>query len=400
MHGGFRTWRSSFSKGREGAIPTGRLSLAVRSYAHCAGHPPAPPADAAGSVGFSKGATPRGASRYDGAVRSVLLACVFLGGCSAAGYSAASAPPKASVDWALALHGGAGTISREAEPAVRGGYEAALARALQLGVSMLEQGAAGMDVVETVIRAMEDDPLFNAGRGAVFTAEGRHELDASIMDGRTLSCGAVAGVTTVRHPITLARRVMEHSRHVLLSGSGAEVFASKTKVERVDNAFFSTERRQADWKSAKSAKREPRDEGGTVGVVVRDGDGHLVGGTSTGGMTYKRYGRVGDSPIIGAGTYADDRTVAVSCTGVGERFIERAIAYQVAARMRFAGMSLVEASRAAVAELPTGSGGLVAVDRFGRISMQFNTPGMYRAAADSTGLRQVGIWDEVFEPAP
>ena len=330
----------------------------------------------------------------------LILVWVSLGGCSAASSSAARGPSEDSVEWAIALHGGAGTVSRKIDPAVRSAYEAALTRALRLGVSMLERGAAGLDVVETVIRALEDDPLFNAGRGAVLTAEGRHELDASIMDGRNLSCGAVAGVTTVRHPITLARRVMERSRHVLLSGLGAEAFATETEVERVDNAFFATELRRAAWEAAAKKKKKRRDGGGTVGVVVRDREGHLAGGTSTGGMTYKRYGRVGDSPIIGAGTYADDRSVAVSCTGTGERFIERAVAYQVSARVRFAGMSLAEATRAAVAELPADAGGLVAVDRFGRISMEFNTTGMYRAAADSTGLQQVGIWSETIEPGP
>ncbi|MBX2813675.1 MAG: isoaspartyl peptidase/L-asparaginase [Myxococcales bacterium] len=306
------------------------------------------------------------------------------------------------ITWAIALHGGAGTLSRDIELAEKHAYEVGLSTALALGVSMLERGDDGLDVVEAVVRVLEDDPVFNAGRGAVLTADGVHELDASIMDGRNLACGAVSGLTTVRHPIALARKVMTESSHVFLSGEGAEVFGSTVKVDRVENSFFTTEYQRKAWELAHEdagevVHKDAGEEHGTVGVVVRDKNGHLGAGTSTGGTIYKRYGRVGDSPIIGAGTYADDRSVAVSCTGTGERFIEQVMAYQVAARIRFGAQSLADAVSAAMVELPAGAGGLIAVDRYGQIAMPFNTTVMHRAAADSTGRRNIGIWEEIIE---
>lgn len=272
-------------------------------------------------------------------------------------------------------------------------YENALRAALELGKKLLEEGTPGLDVVEQVISAMEDDPHFNAGKGAVFTHEGKNELDASIMDGRTLACGAVTGVTTVKHPIQLARLVMEKSRHVLFSGAGAEKFADEVGVERVDPEYFYTERRYRQLQEALAKAKEAR-ETGTVGVVVLDKQGNLAAGTSTGGMTDKRFGRVGDSPIVGAGTYANNRSVAISCTGTGEEFIRNVVAHDIAALMEYRGMSVEEAAEEVVHhKLKPGDGGIVAVSRDGDIALVFNSEGMFRGAADSTGRFEVKIWE-------
>ncbi|HSR67747.1 MAG TPA: isoaspartyl peptidase/L-asparaginase [Acidobacteriota bacterium] len=295
------------------------------------------------------------------------------------------------LDYAIAIHGGAGVIPRDIDPEIRQGYEDSLKQALELGRSMLEEGRASLDVVETVIRTLEDDPRFNAGKGAVYTWEGRHELDASIMDGRDLSCGAVTGVKTVRHPITLARKVMEETRHVFLSHDGAETFARQMDLERVENSFFDTERRRKQWQEMRDRAEQ---EMGTVGVAVLDKNGDLAAGTSTGGMTGKRWGRIGDSPVVGAGTYADNRSVAVSCTGTGEEFIRNVIAYQVSALMTFKGLSLQEAAEEVIHKtLKKGDGGLIAVSHRGEIAMVFNSDGMFRGAADSSGRFEVAIWD-------
>lgn len=300
------------------------------------------------------------------------------------GPSLAEAAPPVRPAWAIALHGGAGSIT--ADPKARQAYEISLRAALQRGREMLADGADALDVVEKVIRQLEDDPLFNAGRGAVLNAKGTHELDASIMDGRNLSCGAVAGVTRARHPISVARLVMTRTRHVLLAGPGADAFAARQKVTLVPNDFFTTPRRLQQLKAKLGSKK------GTVGVVVRDAKGHLAAGTSTGGLTGKRYGRVGDSPVIGAGTYADDRSVAVSCTGTGEEFIRHAVAHSVADRVRLLGETVTAAARHVVEEtLQPGDGGLIAVGRDGEIAMVFNTPSMLRAAADASGRLEIGI---------
>jgi beta-aspartyl-peptidase (threonine type) len=312
--------------------------------------------------------------------------------------------------WAIALHGGAGTIPRSLPEARKAAVRGGLRAALTIGRDKLQQGAAALDVVEAVIRALEDDPQFNAGRGAVLNAEGRHELDASIMDGRHLACGAVAGVSTVRHPISAARRVMTETRHVLLSGAGAETFAAAQGLEQVDNAWFTTERRKASWERARqraapgaeelapareAVKPAKEDKKGTVGVVVLDQQGHLAAGTSTGGLTHKRWGRVGDSPIVGAGTYADDRSAAVSCTGTGEEFIRHAVAHNIATRVRLLGEPLQKAADHVVhQELRKGDGGVIAVDRRGTIAFSYSSEGMYRAAADSEGRFDVAIWEE------
>ncbi len=282
-------------------------------------------------------------------------------------------------------------------------YLGALAAALADGRERLARGDRAVEVVEALLRRFEDDPLFNAGRGAVFTADGTHELDASIMDGANLGCGAVAGVTTVRHPISLARLVMEKSPHVLLAGAGAERFADEMGVERVPNAWFDTPERREQlekWRQRQAAKEAAAKAHGTVGAVALDRAGHLAAATSTGGTTGKRWGRVGDSPIVGAGTYADDRTVAVSCTGSGEEFIRHGVARELAALVAYAGKTPQQAADRLIHEtLKPGDGGLIALGRDGAIVFSFSTLGMYRGAADANGRFEVAIW-EAAEPAP
>ena len=306
-----------------------------------------------------------------------------------------------ALTWAIAIHGGAGTLGKDRPAAEFAPYEAALTRALDRGREMLANGAQALDVCETVVQILEDEPLFNAGKGAVFNAAGEHELDASIMDGSTLRCGAVAGVRTVKNPISLARLVMTQTSHVLLMGAGAEQFADSTGVERVPNDYFDTDaRRKALERALKqrastasaAALPDVKDRYGTVGCVVRDRHGNLAAATSTGGMTAKRFGRVGDAPILGAGNYAD-RAVAVSCTGTGEEFIRNVVAHSVSARVRFAGQSLQDAARAVVFDvLQKDDGGLIAVDAEGNVTMPFNSEGMYRGAATSAGRFEVSIF--------
>lgn len=319
---------------------------------------------------------------------SMAILLVSILGCQAIGKHSSH-----SVQWAIALHGGAGAIGKDAPQETQLAYQNSLEKALAVGADILQAGGSSLDAVEQVIRVFEDDPLFNCGRGAVFNNEGKHELDASIMDGETLACGAVAGVTTIKNPISLARKVMTDTRHVLFSGTGAEHFADQTSLERVENSYFSTERRRQQWQERRArAATIPAQDRGTVGVVALDSAGHLAAGTSTGGLTLKRWGRIGDSPIIGAGTYADDRTCAVSCTGTGEEFIRHAVAYSVSARMEMANMEVQEASDHAIHKvLKPDDGGLVALDRHGRAAFSFSTAGMYRGVADSSGRFEVGI---------
>lgn len=301
------------------------------------------------------------------------------------------------VDFAIAIHGGAGTIDREMDADLERAYRDALEDALRLGYGLLEQGSPSLDVVEQVVRRLEDNQLFNAGKGAVFTHEGRNELDAAIMDGATRACGAVTGVTTVKNPISLARAVMDASPHVFLTGSGAEAFAEIHGLEKVDPGYFFTQRR---WESLQNvlkkdlAETNDAEKHGTVGAVARDRHGHLAAATSTGGMTNKRFGRVGDVPVIGAGTYADDRTAAISCTGHGEKFIRHTVASRVSAIMEYQGLTLSEAVRRVIdGVLQPGDGGLIAVGQDGTIALEFNTDGMYRGAADSSGRFEVAIWE-------
>jgi beta-aspartyl-peptidase (threonine type) len=294
-----------------------------------------------------------------------------------------------ALDWSIAIHGGAGSLGADAPDALRDGYLQGLETALTAGKDLLDSGATALDAVERVITILEDDARFNAGRGAVFNAVGGHELDASIMDGATLACGAVAGVRTVKNPIRLARAVMEQTRHVLLAGPGAEAFADAVGVERVEPSYFDTEdrRRSLERKLRESAK-------GTVGVVALDRHGNLAAGTSTGGLTAKMDGRIGDSPIIGAGTYADNRRCAVSGTGVGEEYIRHSVAYAIGALMEYQGLSLAAAVDRVIDEtLKPGDGGVIAMDPQGRIAMRYNTPSMLRGAADSSGRFEVKIWD-------
>ncbi len=318
-------------------------------------------------------------------------------------FACRSTPPQ-PLTWALAIHGGAGTLSRNTPPEKRQEYEAALTAALAHGRDRLAKGDSALDVCEQVVRILEDDPRFNAGKGAVYNEKGEHELDASIMDGSTLRCGAVAGVRTVKNPVSLARLVMEKTRHVLLMGEGAEKFADTQNVERVPNTWFDTEHRKqaledvlrerAKGLGAAAGPRDVRATYGTVGCVALDAQGRLVAATSTGGLTGKRWGRVGDTPVIGAGNYAD-RTVAVSCTGTGEQFMRHVVGHTVSSRMQWGGQSLDEAARAVVfGTLQKDDGGLIAVDRMGNLTATFNSEGMYRGLADASGKFIVRIFED------
>lgn len=300
--------------------------------------------------------------------------------------------------FAIVIHGGAGVLSKTAPPADVAAYEASLARALSKGRDHLASGGTSLDAVELVVRELEDNPLFNAGKGAVFTAEGKHELDASIMNGSNLACGAIAGVTTVKNPISLARLVMQNTKHVLLAAAGAERFATEQKVERVENSYFDTERRRKsfeEWKN-EQASTVPGYTYGTVGCVALDKKGNLAAATSTGGMTGKRWGRVGDAPIVGAGTYANNESCAISCTGTGEEFIRHGVARAISDRMLLAGESLKTASDHLVFKtLKTDDGGLIGVSKTGKMVMPYNSEGMFRGMADSSGRFEIGIWGEV-----
>jgi beta-aspartyl-peptidase (threonine type) len=301
--------------------------------------------------------------------------------------------------FALVIHGGAGSSGERLSQQERQQREASLGRALDLGVKILREGGTSLDTVEQVVRFLEDDPQFNAGRGAVFNAAGGHELDASIMDGRTKACGAVAAVRTVKNPISLARLVMTRTRHVLLAADGAEKFADEMQVERVENAYFSTPKQREAWLKAKEKTKQrannpapAKPDQGTVGCVALDAHGNLAAATSTGGLTNKRLGRLGDSPIVGAGTYADNATCAVSCTGTGEEFIRHAVAFHISARMAYLKEPLDKAVHAVLTEkLKPGDGGIIAVDKEGALYWETTTGGMALAAADWRGKRVVGL---------
>jgi len=298
---------------------------------------------------------------------------------------------------AIAVHGGAGTLARaDLTPDNDRAYRAGLERALRAGHEVMAGGGSALDAVVTAVRMLEDDPLFNAGRGAVLAANGQHELDASLMDGRDLRAGAVTGVRHVRSPIELARLVMDRSPHVMLSGAGAEEFALEQGLVPVPNAHFATERRRRELDRMLHGEIESGRESlmGTVGAVARDGEGNLAAATSTGGMTGKKWGRVGDSPIIGAGTYAANDCCAVSATGHGEYFIRAAVAHEIAALMRYKGLDVAAAADEVVMRQLValgGSGGVIAVGRDGRIAMPFNSDGMLRGAMDSRGLLETGL---------
>lgn len=299
----------------------------------------------------------------------------------------------------IAIHGGAGAILKSRiTPEQDARYRQRLLEALERGYAILERGGASLDAVQAVVEALEDDSLFNAGKGAVFNSEGDVELDASIMDGSTLNAGAVAALRHVKNPIRLARAVMERSEHVFLVGEGAEAFAKAQGIELVDERYFFTEER---WRALQKAKAldslTEKEKHGTVGAVALDQRGNLAAATSTGGMTNKKFGRIGDSPIIGAGTYADNETCAISATGHGEYFIRAVVAHDIAALMRYQRLSLNDAANEVImnklAKLG-GTGGVIAIDRHANIAMPFNTDGMYRAFKVEGGKAFVAIYKD------
>ncbi|QNK63640.1 isoaspartyl peptidase/L-asparaginase [Pedobacter sp. PAMC26386] len=315
--------------------------------------------------------------------------------------------------YVMVIHGGAGTITRKNMSAEKeAAYIAALTKALQTGYNVLKAGKTSLDAVEATIHIMEDSPLFNAGKGAVFTHDGKNEMDAAIMDGKTLMAGAVAGVTTIKNPISAARAVMEKSEHVMMVGPGAELFAKQAGIEIVSPKYFYTKER---WDGLQQAIKEDAtkavlDHGnkktmklgtinhdykfGTVGAVALDHAGNLAAGTSTGGMTNKKYGRIGDSPIIGAGTYANNLTAGISCTGWGEFYIRNVVAHDISAMMEYKNMPVAEAAKAVLDKVGKmgGDGGLIALDAKGNITMPFNTEGMYRGTVTENGKIEVLIY--------
>jgi isoaspartyl peptidase/L-asparaginase-like protein (Ntn-hydrolase superfamily) len=303
---------------------------------------------------------------------------------------------------AIAIHGGAGTISRERlKPRMEARYRAALREALRAGHDVLDRGGTSLDAVTAAVVALEDCPLFNAGHGAVFNAIGEHELDAAVMDGGERRAGAVTCVRTTRNPVLAARAVMEKTRHVMLAGQAADRFAEEIGLAVVPHDYYSTDARRLSLERLQRAERDERrtpttaaDQHGTVGAVALDAAGNLAAATSTGGFTNKMPGRVGDSPVIGAGTYADNETCAVSGTGSGEHFMRAVLAHTVSARIRYLGESLTVAARKALREVEKlgGNGGLVAVDAKGCIAMPFNTEGMYRGCVSAAGEWMVEIY--------
>jgi len=318
-------------------------------------------------------------------------------------------PFPSNARWSLAIHGGAGVIARgDLTPEQDAAYRAGLEQALAAGSKVLREGGSSLDAVEAAVRVLEDNPLFNAGRGAVFDAEGKNQLDASIMDGATRKAGAVAGLGTTRNPILAARAVMEHSRHVLLSGPGADQFAREQGIEQVDPAYFRTDKRwqeYLEWKGGQpQAALDPTHRYGTVGAVALDMRGHLAAATSTGGLTGKRWGRIGDSPIIGAGTYAADTICAVSATGTGEYFIRESAARQVCDRVAWKGEAIQPAADDTIEAIGDlgGDGGLIAIDGAGRPAFAMNTEGMYRGLVTSTADARTAIYadEELADPGP
>ncbi len=312
--------------------------------------------------------------------------------------------------YAIVIHGGAGSFSSANSPEKAAIIKSDLAHALQIGQAILAKGGSSLDAVEQVIRYLEDNPRFNAGKGAVLTAAGTCELDASIMDGKTLACGASGGTKTTQNPISLARRVMTQTRHVLLMGDGADAFAKTQSLTQVPNSYFITPSKKQSWERIHKRKRAKQNSDaepiataatyspthnifGTVGCAALDQNGNLAAGTSTGGLMYKMAGRIGDSPIIAAGTYADNKTCAVSCTGVGEEFIRNAIAFRLSALMQYKKLSLQQAADHIFKHnLKPNHGGIIAVSHTGQIVTKFNTRAMARAAANSNGFKEIHIF--------
>ena len=303
-------------------------------------------------------------------------------------------------NFSIAIHGGAGTILRSTmTPELQAQYETGLEAALDKGYKILEAGGSSLEAVEGAVVILEDFPLFNAGKGAVFNNVGGHEMDASIMFGEGLEAGAVCGVSHIKNPVKLARAIMEHSGHVILCGEGAEQFAKLQNITFEDDAYFYTEQRYKQWQEALKVDKVQLDHSdkkfGTVGAVALDKYGNLAAATSTGGMTNKKFGRVGDSPIPGAGTYANNNTCAVSCTGHGELFIRSVVGYDISCLIEYKGLSLKEACDLVVYDKLVkmgGEGGLIAIDKHGNIEMPFNSEGMYRACRSSNGRYEVKIY--------
>ncbi len=340
-------------------------------------------------------------------IRAFALLCMISAGCTQ------SEANKAGIKYVLVIHGGAGTIVKSnMTPEKEIAYKAALTKALETGYAVIKQGKSSLDAVEATINILEDSPLFNAGKGAVFTHEGKNEMDAAIMDGSNLMAGSVAGVTVIKNPISAARAVMEKSEHVMMAGAGAENFAKQAGLEIVDPSYFFTQERWdglqkaikedstkrvlglGNKKTYKSGSQNIDYKFGTVGCVALDKQGNLAAGTSTGGMTNKKYGRIGDAPIIGGGTYANNATAAISCTGWGEFYIRTVVAHDISALMEYKGMNVAEASKKALEKMAKlgGNGGLIALDKKGNISMPFNTAGMYRGSITSDGKIEVLIY--------
>ena len=309
-------------------------------------------------------------------------------------------------DFGLVVHGGAGTIERsKMTPERAHEYRSGIERALAAGYEILKRGGSSLDATGAAVRVLEDDPNFNAGKGAVFTNVGTNELDAAVMDGKTFKAGAVACLRHIKNPILLARLVMEKSGHVMMDGEGAEVFARENGIEIVDQKYFYTKERWDALEKVKAAEKRggpgekkfiisDQDRHGTVGAVALDQHGDLAAATSTGGTTNKRAGRVGDSPVIGAGTYANNATCAVSATGDGEYFIRATVGHDISALMEYRGMSLKEAAQTVLDKVAKlgGTGGLIAIDRRGNIALPFNTSGMYRGYADPSGKFVIEIY--------
>jgi beta-aspartyl-peptidase (threonine type) len=290
--------------------------------------------------------------------------------------------------YTIVIHGGAGVIDRSMPDSVKNQYTNSLKQALEIGRKILAGGGSSLDACEAVVVFLEDDPKFNAGKGSVYTSEGTHELDASIMNGKDLSCGAVAGVKTVKNPVKLARQVMEKTKHVLLISEGAEKFARDIGMETMTNNYFDTPERYQQF------QKLIKDKKGTVGCVALDKNGNLAAATSTGGTTNKMPGRVGDSPLINAGTYASNKTCAVSATGQGEKFIKNTVAFNISALMEYKGMALNEAADEMINKrLKENDGGIIAVDKDGNYAMKYNTAGMFRGVADSKGKFEIKIWE-------
>lgn len=350
---------------------------------------------------------------------SLLVITVLITGCNETVQKEKDQAVNTSVEttseptFGLVIHGGAGTILKEnMTDSMEQAYRTVLEKAIRAGHDILKNGGAAMEAVTASINIMEDSPLFNAGKGAVFTHEETNELDASVMDGATLNAGAVAGVTRVRNPIDLAVQVMDNSDHVMLAGTGAEVFAQTRGIELVDPEYFYTERRFNSLQRIKEKEKTELDHDGsaaaydpfikdskfgTVGCAALDKYGNLAAGTSTGGMTNKRWNRIGDAPIIGAGTYANNATCAVSSTGWGEYFIRAMVAHDISAMMEYKGSSLEDAAHEVIHDKVGGlggDGGIVAIDKDGNVAMEFNTAGMYRAHMNAAGDLVIGIYEK------